>query len=656
MSRNTFSSSGKTDVVDRVNRYTVLPTEELEPTYYKRTVSAGNPVSGSLRISEFMTTQADGYTLRVLPVSSYQEYISGCRLHGSECYGHYCITPGGHILLPQRLATTLGVMSNDYARMAENLFERDTKAQEVVYRERLRSLMLGKEGGMRGGLSGGTVDCSAREVISICWHLEAMSMEQGGGKHFFAIPSPVARNIRVLKVGTDEETGLPIGVYVEDCAHEGDHVLVHRPPTLWAGNVQPATLVTWDHACFGLQPSVAADFHADHDGDEMHLHFLSNEESKAECRVWKRLSGSPFIDAVDNLPHPSTAAVGRHGLLMSFMQHSTVSMRELMEGVKLPPIAGVSRMKDMMTNMMAENMRNPLAVATAFPDECTRGVCDVMKQQISQGALGYMSRQGKLPATCAKYEGHGVFRIFTSTASVTVVDPSVRDITGDHLYPLGGNACMRAMCAICSKSQQSALDSHRVRRSLPNDEAMRKKPGTAESLMGFDLIESFMSGSDPSLMVVSGEDVPDALWKYTPPGNITYCFVRNAHVGRYARRIVATYSPVGIKAARFAGSDVLAICKRGILVVCKVHGVSLTELELSALAVLMCHEASSSHLPVTVRDGMPPRHLRWLPTLFNSHYGEMRQMQRAGLTNRYVKLDTIVEAVSHASFGRITGS
>lgn len=162
----------------------------LLPIQYTRTVAAGQPILNTFKVESYCTENTRGLLIPTQSVNSFQEYVAGCTIH-ERCLGHFCTTPRGAILLPQRLASTLGVMSNDYAKMAEALFNRDTASQELVYREKLRSLMLGKSGKMRGEMPSGPVDGSARLVISLCWELEEMSLKdrkEGKDITYFAVP------------------------------------------------------------------------------------------------------------------------------------------------------------------------------------------------------------------------------------------------------------------------------------------------------------------------------------------------------------------------------------------------------------------------------------------------------------------------------------
>jgi hypothetical protein len=275
MASTTTSWSTKT----RLN-HTIYTDKDIKLPHvnYERTVSTGQPISGYFRVESYWTEREANMKIPVQQVNTYEEYMAGCKEH-EKCLGHFCITPRGTLLLPQKLSSTLGIMSNQYARMAENVYNRDSVRQEEEYRERLQLLMLGKSGKMRGDMPSGTVDCSARQIISLCWEMPP---------NHIAIPRMVAKNMRVLRVAKDPDTGLPLAHYIEDCLRtkeysynkqsqelvevfDGDWVIVVRPPSLWAGNVQPMKVILWDHECFGISPSNADELHADHDGDEVQV-------------------------------------------------------------------------------------------------------------------------------------------------------------------------------------------------------------------------------------------------------------------------------------------------------------------------------------------------------------------------------------------------
>lgn len=604
---------------------------------FTRTVSAGQPIKGAFRVERYCTESARGLCIPIQKVETYQEYIAGCTEHDNSCLGHFCKTPRGSILLPQKLALSLGVMSNDYAKMAEALFNRDTASQEAQYREKLRSLMLGKSGKMRGDMPSGPVDCSAREVITTCWQLEVMSQNSKNDTLYFAVPRMVASNMKVLRVATDKETGLPLGTYVEDCLREDDWIIVVRPPSLWAGNLQPMKVVLWDHHCFGLAPSLAEDFHADHDGDEMQIYFIGTKAAINECERWKRLTPNKFTNAMSTMKLPANIHEGDADIIGRFMVHSTLSVRELKDGKRMPEIAKLARMKEPMTNMLVERLNDPMKVYMAYPSESTRGIKDVMAQQLNQGIIGDISRQARLSASCVQYKGRGLFHIKTGSETIKSVYTELFDIAYDARFPLGGNSCMRAVSALCSKAQQAALDSHRVSQSVSSK---------------LDLVNNLIVGGSESLVAFLPGSLPKHSWKYVNKdmGNITFCIVDNTQVKVSASRVVAAYHPTVLKTVKLVGGDIREVCKNGIVVVCNYYDIKLSKLELYSLTELLCYRPEVTNEPITTKSGMRKRNMRWLAVVFANHYGKLSELQYQGITKRPLRPEVITDAAAFCNF------
>lgn len=664
------SSVGSRSTTSRLN-HTINVTEEVNipPIHYERTIAKGQPISRQFKIKEYWTEQDKSLIIPVQRVESYQEYAAGCSAHDNKCFGHFCITPRGTILLPQKLVSTLGLMSNQYAKMAEDIFKRDSPSQEEEYRKKLRTLMLGKSGKMRGDMAGGTVDGSMRIVLSLCWQIPP---------NHLAVPRKLASNMRILRISKDPKTGIPLGYYIEDRVrekestivnelskdgqisvreeifHEGDYHMGVRPPSLWAGNDQPQKIVLWDHECLGISPSNADDYHADHDGDEFQSYHLTDPESIQQCKDWRQLSKDKFEHAVRTLPLPDSCYKVKRlnnesisdymvrrkefhehlSLRERFMAHSTVSIKELQDGVKMPEIAKTARMKDAMANMLAQRLRNPKGVWEEAYNESIRGIKDIMAQRLNQGDLGDMSRQAKLAASCIKYKGRGKFEIKTSNASISVYDPALKDVDYDIQYPLGGNPCVRAVSAICQVAQQAALDSHRVSQEVSSN---------------LDLVNNLIRGGDESLVVFEGNINRDCTWKYVD-GHKTYAIINSESIKDLAIKVVAAYNPVVLKEVKIMNGDVKEVCRNGILVVCNYYGVKLSKLELYSLAELMCYKCSESSYPMTTKDGLLHRKMRWMTTIFANHFGLMANMQLRGVTRKSINPETITESFALCNF------
>lgn len=599
-------------------------SEDLPPVTYTRTVSPGQSISGVFRVESYATKSISGLTIPVQRVDTYQDYIAGCKEH-EKCLGHFCVTPRGTVLLPQKLATTLGVMSNTYAKMVESVYTRDTFSQELDYRVKLRSIMLGKTGKMRGDMPAGAADTSGREVISICWDIP---------RQHFAVPRQVANNMKVLRVEKNIETGLYNKYYTEDHLREGDFIVAVRPPSLWAGNVQPMRVALWEHECFGLHPSHASEYHADHDGDEMHITFVTLPNTIEQCEAWEPLTEDAFQAALNKVTLPATSLSGNESRYSTFMAHSTLSVRELMDGSKLPEIAKVSRVKENMAAMFVERQRNPKKVYSEFCKESTRGIKDVMAQQLNQGSLGDMSRQARLAASCISYGGNGVFYIKASNETTRSINQELIGIEPTIDLPLVGNSCMRAISSICAVAQQAALDSHRVSQSVAAK---------------MDLIGNLISGGSTSLVVFKSYYPSNCIWKMEKDG-LVYTIINNQMVKDKGTRVVAAYNPTVLKAVKLIGGDVKSVCRNGLKVVCNYYNIKLSTLELESATELLSYKPEVSSLPITTKYGLLSRNMRWMSVLFANHYGILQRIQRKRITEKFIRPETITDATAFCNF------
>lgn len=598
--------------------------EDLPAITYVRTVSPDQPISGAFRVESYATRSIRGSTIPVQRVDTYQDYIAGCKEH-EKCLGHFCVTPRGTVLLPQKLASTLGVMSNRYAKMVESIYTIDGSSQELDYRVKLRSIMLGKTGKMRGDMPAGAADSSAREVISICWDIPRLH---------FAVPRRVASNMKVLRVEKDNKTGLYNKYYTEDHLREGDMIIAVRPPSLWAGNVQPMKVVLWEHECFGLHPSHAGEYHADHDGDEMHMTFVTLPKTLEQCNTWKPLTKDPFEAVLNEVTLPSTSLSGDEDRYSTFMAHSTMSVKELMDGVPLSKVSKVARVKEEYAAMFVHRLRDPHKVSADFCRESIRGIKDVMAQQLNQGSLGDMSRQARIAASCVSYAGSGIFYIRSGSETIRSVNQHLIGLDPYSDLPLGGNSCMRGISAICAVAQQAALDSHRVSQSV---------------VAKMDLISNLISGGPESLVVFKSEDPSRYLWK-TTQGNLVYAIVDNETVKDKAIKVVAAYSPVVLTAVKLVGGDVRSVCRNGIQVVCNYYGIKLSPLEVESVTELFSYAPEVDTRPITTKNGASRRNLRWMAVLFANHYGKLRDIQRRRVTERFVRPETVTDAAAFCNF------
>lgn len=623
---STKASSTKSRPLVRSKLNTVEVSDHA-PITYARTVSKGRSITGSFRISGYSTKSLNNSIIPVERINTFQEYMSGCKQH-ERCLGPFCTTPGGNILLPQKLASAMGDLSNQYANMVENVFIRDVPAQGAEYKTRLKDMMLTKKGKMRGDMLSGTVDGSMREVIAPYWTRDRLVV---------GVPRRVAKNMKVLRVEKDTETGLYNKFYKEDHLREGDFLAMVRPPSITHKSVQPMKVVLWDHECLGLPPSHADEFHADHDGDEMHGTFLTFPSTLEECEKWEPMTEDKFATTVDKIDLPTQSISSMEDRYNTYMSHTTLSIKELCEGVKLPQGSRSAKVKEEMASMFVNRYRNQRQVVSDFMKDSVSGIVDIMNQRLTQGDLGDMSRQARLAASCVSYKGDGVFLIKSHNQNIKVVSDNVKGVSPYADMPLGGNPCIRAVNYLCSIAQQAALDSHRVSREVSTK---------------MDLVGNMIKGDDISLVAFENVNLRKCKWK-SVKGNITYALVVNNDVRETAVSVVAAYNPVVLNYVSMIKRDpkcVKSVCRNGILMVCNYYGVTMSPLELEALTELMSYKPEASVHPITTKKGMYDRCLKWMVTLFANHFGMFKTLQDRGLTQRCVKPDTATDAAAFGNY------
>lgn len=201
----------------------------------------------------------------------------------------------------------------------------------------LSQRLKGKEGRFRGSLSGKRVNFSARTVISPDPNL---SINEVGVPMAIAqtltMPAVVTpRNIEQLKVfvrnGEDVHPGanyvfradgrrikvtnmnkddlaekLEFGWVVERQLKDGDIVLFNRQPSLHKMSIMAHSVKVLPNKTFRLNPAVCPPYNADFDGDEMNMHALQTEESRAEAKILMQVQenilsprfGGPIIGGI----------------------------------------------------------------------------------------------------------------------------------------------------------------------------------------------------------------------------------------------------------------------------------------------------------------------------------------------------------------------
>ena len=184
----------------------------------------------------------------------------------------------------------------------------------------LSQRLKGKEGRFRGSLSGKRVNFSARTVISPDPTLslnevgvpervaremtqtmnvsernvdQARQYVQNGpeghpGANY--VKRPDGRRLKVTEKNC-EELAEKVGPGWEVNRHliDGDIVIFNRQPSLHRMSIMAHEVVVMPYKTFRLNTVVCPPYNADFDGDEMNMHALQTEESRAEARVLMRV-------------------------------------------------------------------------------------------------------------------------------------------------------------------------------------------------------------------------------------------------------------------------------------------------------------------------------------------------------------------------------
>jgi len=200
--------------------------------------------------------------------------------------------------------------------------------------------LKGKNGRFRGNLSGKRVDFSARSVISPNPNLQIYQV--GVPEHIAKIltypeivtPANIEKMRKLILNGADvhpganfyqqKKTNLKIflkygnrkklaseikyGDVIERHLSNGDMVLFNRQPSLHKLSIMCHRAVVHKHRTFQFNECACTPYNADFDGDEMNLHLLQNEESRAEAYVLMGTknniitprNGEPLIAAIQD--------------------------------------------------------------------------------------------------------------------------------------------------------------------------------------------------------------------------------------------------------------------------------------------------------------------------------------------------------------------
>ncbi|WP_311170849.1 DNA-directed RNA polymerase subunit A' [Halobellus ordinarius] len=184
----------------------------------------------------------------------------------------------------------------------------------------LSQRLKGKEGRFRGSLSGKRVNFSARTVISpdptlslnevgvpervareMTQTMNVSERNLGRAKQYVQngpeghpganyVKRPDGRRLKVTEKNCEElAEKIDAGWEVNRHLIDGDIVIFNRQPSLHRMSIMAHEVVVMPYKTFRLNTVVCPPYNADFDGDEMNMHALQTEESRAEARVLMRV-------------------------------------------------------------------------------------------------------------------------------------------------------------------------------------------------------------------------------------------------------------------------------------------------------------------------------------------------------------------------------
>lgn len=574
----------------------------MEKTFIERRVYKGAPVHRGYKVTGIKCVNDVPGSLPRELAKAYDivGYSSGCPIHRGSCFGHMCVTPNGNLLPPHSLSFRSGDIRTQYYVASNKAFE-DKKDE---YIEALKVTNYGKHGHLRSIMST-PVSGSARLVC----------IPHGDrDPRIVYMSRSLAEGILFCCPETDQD-GVQGSRYIERCLREGDYMMVERPPSLSKFNNQPLRLAFWDLECMGMHPKVFSFFHGDYDGDECHVYPLGDRASIEQASKWVAPLDKNLCTAEDYMTEnfPFQYAKKDYEGDLEFIEYSTLSFKQIALQSHSLAIGNMVRNKAEHLKMFAERM-NQVPGTSGFLEESVKGVRDIMRQQISQGKIGDMSRVARISAMCFTRGGKGGTYVTTRRTRV-LLNPDT--------LPTTGCPSVRCIMVLCQASQEAALHAHRV--------------GSSESA-GVDLVSNLLMGrattdqknSHKTLVIMSGEYTGTAAlgegvsWEYRMDGH-TALIVKDDYVNDESAQFVeGAFSPVVL--ACLPKPRRKKACKLALNVVYNYYGLKLERGDIDDMVEMMCYRVEDSVFPVTTRSGMLQRGLGWMETLMACDYTKLPQL------------------------------
>lgn len=574
----------------------------MEKTHILRRTYKGGEIKRGYRVTGISCVPcAPGdKPAEIVKAQNIDEYSAGCSIHRDGCFGHMCETPTGNILPPHSLSFRSGDIRTQYYMACTWAFGRDDKR----YITELKKTNYKKEGHLRSIMST-PVSGSAR-LVAIPHDSEDFAViyisKNLADKIVFCVPER----------GSDGAEG---SRYVERHLVEGDYVMMERPPSLTKLNNQPFKLRYWNNECLGVHPTVFCYFHGDYDGDEVQMYGLASDAAIAEARAWVHPTNKNFDIArkimIDRTGREYNGSDS--GGDLGFIRYTTVSFSQMKDGLIKTPLGNLTRNKDEHMEMFQERMLSPPGTKS-FLQDARDGVESIMRQQLTQGTIGDMSRVAKISLMCF---------IRGDDGGTYVVGRRSRVLLDSSTSPSTGSPSVRCALLLCQVAQQAALDSHRV--------------GSKASTT-IDLVSSLLKGrlnTSPNvpcdtLFIVDNMKQDEvrrelsASWVYSTGGYTVAVALDNAVSDELLPNIVGSYSPVVL--ARCNESSRRDICSKAISTVFSYYKLVPEEDDIRDFVTAFIHRVGDSPLPITTREGMLARGLGWMETLMACDYTKLPEL------------------------------
>lgn len=571
-----------------------MEAQRFERRVYNGALTTGKYKISSIRYSPF----SKGEKPRMITVDNLAQYESSCREH-RQCFGHMCVTKSGTVLAPHSMSLRSNDIATDYHKAARMAFEGNTEE----YIDTIKRTNYTKNGTMRSVMS--------TPIAGSCRLIATPQYEFGRG--YIAISKNLASCMRVCRKVYDLD-GNQEGAYVEGELRENDWVIVDRPPALNLGNTQPMRVKFWRHDCIGIHPESFSAFHGDFDGDEVQVYPVYSAEAILECESWDQIPSKAFIKGreiynnhINEMSMNNTRDVPKcDDGDAHFLSYTTLSAAQIRDGVGSLVYGKYSRNKPEHISGMGKRFHD-VSTEESFVDESIRGMGDVARQQLSQGALGDMTRVAKIAASCFYRPSEGGLYVVKRNGVELLRDDNIMD---------SGVPSIRAIANLCTVAQQAALDSHRaethdvISHDFINDliQGCNQKD-VKGSTSGHTLIEF-------SLHEMNSEKVGGWLkWKHSSATS-TFCLCKPSMIpNMYTKHIIGAYNPIVLEKIKLNISDTAKVCSRGIRTICNYYGMMMSEQELIDVSYVFSYEPGASVHPITSRLGMMARTLGWIETL-----------------------------------------